>query len=83
MTPLSALSGTALINTWLVRQNWSPVLKDFEECARAASMKRGRAEAIIEEVGNVVACWRDYVDYAGVFPEHRDRIADALRSDEF
>jgi serine/threonine-protein kinase HipA len=59
------------------------VLGDFKSCAKAASMKRGRAEAIIEEVRSVVARWRDYADEVGVNPGQRDKIQNALRLDPF
>jgi serine/threonine-protein kinase HipA len=55
------------------------VLDDFKSCAKAASMKRGRAEAIIEEVRTVVARWRDYADEVGVNPEQREQIQSVLR----
>jgi serine/threonine-protein kinase HipA len=55
------------------------VLDDFRACARAASMKRGRAEAIIAEVRAVVSRWRDYADDAGVPAVWRDRIQKTLR----
>ena len=55
------------------------VLDDFEACAKNASMKRGRGGAIIDEVRNVVARWRNYADEARVFPEHRDKIQATLR----
>jgi serine/threonine-protein kinase HipA len=54
-------------------------LSDFKVCASSASMKRGRAEAIIEEVRGVVARWRDYADESRVSPEQRDKIQAALR----
>jgi serine/threonine-protein kinase HipA len=57
------------------------VLDDFKSCAKAASMKRGRAETIIEEVRTVVARWRDYADEAGVNPEQREKIQSTLRLD--
>jgi len=43
------------------------------------SMKRGRAETIIEEVTTVVARWRDYADEVDVSPDQRDKIQNALR----
>ena len=52
---------------------------DFEACARAASMKRGRSKAIISEVGEVVSRWPDYADDVGVSPAQRDKIKNALR----
>ena len=39
---------------------------DFKTCARAASMKRGRAETIIAEVQDTVAQWRSFAIKAGV-----------------
>ncbi len=55
------------------------ILDDFRSCARAASMKRGRAETIINEVSTVVARWREYADEAGVNAEQRDQIQNVLR----
>jgi serine/threonine-protein kinase HipA len=57
------------------------VLDDFKSCAKTASMKRGRAETIIEEVRTVIARWREYADEAGVNPEQRDKIQKTLRLD--
>jgi len=54
-------------------------LEDFKACARAASMKRGRAEAIIKEVREKVLHWRDYADEAGVPAIWRDQIQNTLR----
>ena len=54
-------------------------LEDFRACARTASMKRGRADAICREVREVVSRWPDYADDAGVDPDRRDRIRRALR----
>lgn len=55
------------------------VLEDFKTCAKAVSMKRGRAEAILAEVRSVAARWRNYAEEAGVAPGHRDRIQTTLR----
>ena len=52
---------------------------DFRACAKAASMKRGRAEAIVEEVRRAVSRWKDFADEAGVDPVQRDKIRAALR----
>lgn len=41
-------------------------MDDFRACARSASMKRGRAETIVQEVQNVVADWPRYASEAGV-----------------
>lgn len=57
------------------------MLDDFKSCAKAAVMKRGRAETIIEEVRTVVARWREYADDAGVNPEQREKIQNTLRLD--
>ena len=54
-------------------------LEDFKACAKSASMKRGRAETIIDEVRNVVAQWRNYADESRVNSEQRDKIERALK----
>ena len=54
-------------------------MEDFKACAKAASMKRGRAEAIVNEVLQTVSRWRDYADQAGVIPSMRDQIQHRLR----
>jgi serine/threonine-protein kinase HipA len=56
-------------------------LDDFRACARTASMKRGRAETIVNEVCAVVSRWPDYADAAGVPEEVRDKIQKTLRLD--
>lgn len=58
-------------------------LDDFKACARSASMKRGRAEAIVKEVQETVSNWRDYADEAVLDPGTRDRIQAALRLEPF
>ncbi len=55
------------------------LLDDFRACAKAASMKRGRADAIIAEVREVILHWPDYAEEACVFQKHRDRIQKTLR----
>ena len=57
------------------------VIDDFKTCAKTASMKRGRAETIIDKVTAVVSRWRDYADEVGVSPDQRDKIQNALRLD--
>jgi serine/threonine-protein kinase HipA len=42
------------------------VLEDFRACAKAASMKRGRADAILDEVIAAVARWPEFAAQAGV-----------------
>ncbi len=54
-------------------------MEDFRACARAASMKRGRAEAIVNEVRETVSRWKQYADEAGVPAFPRDQIYRALR----
>lgn len=49
-------------------------LADFRACARSALMKRGRAEAILEEVRAAVARWPDYAEEAQVPKEWRQAI---------
>jgi serine/threonine-protein kinase HipA len=56
---------------------------DLRACARTASMRRGRAEAILGHVQRTVARWRDFADEAGVAPAHRDRIQSTLRLEPF
>jgi serine/threonine-protein kinase HipA len=54
-------------------------MDDFNACARAASMKRGRAAAIVGEVQDVVSRWKDYAEAAGVPDAWLDKIQGALR----
>ena len=54
-------------------------LEDFRACAKSAAMKRGRAEAILKEVHDVVSRWPDYADAAGISAGWRDQIARTLR----
>jgi serine/threonine-protein kinase HipA len=54
-------------------------LDDFNACAKTASMKRGRAVTIVNEVLQVLSRWKDYADEAGVPVAMRDQIQRALR----
>ena len=54
-------------------------VEDFKACARTASMMRGRAETIVDEVRTVVANWRGFSDQAGVLEPHRDQILRNVR----
>ena len=54
-------------------------LDDFRDCAKTASMKRGRAEAIVGEVREVVSQWRTYAEDAGVPTAWQHQIQAALR----
>jgi serine/threonine-protein kinase HipA len=58
-------------------------LEDFKACARTASMKRGRAESIINEVREKILRWRDYADEVGVSAIYRDQIHKTLRLKKF
>ncbi|MGB7932708.1 MAG: type II toxin-antitoxin system HipA family toxin [Gammaproteobacteria bacterium] len=58
-------------------------LEDFKSCAKAASMKRGRAVTILGEVQKTVSRWPDYAEEAGVNPAQRDQIHHALRLGDF
>ena len=58
-------------------------LDDFKACAKAASMKRGRAEVIVNEVQQVVAQWRAYASDAGVSDEWAEKIQRVLRLSGF
>jgi serine/threonine-protein kinase HipA len=58
-------------------------LDDFNACAKTASMKRGRAAAIVTEVIEVVSRWRDYAEDAGVSAAWRDQIQETLRLNGF
>ena len=52
---------------------------DFEAVARAASMKRGRAGAIHDEVRAAVSRWVEHAERAGVDEKRAERIGRALR----
>ena len=54
--------------------------EDFRVCAKGASMKRGRAEAIVEEVRTVVSRWQDYATESGVPSNRIEKIARTLRT---
>lgn len=54
-------------------------MDDFRAVARVAAMKRGRAEAIVAEVGAAVERWQDFADQAGVTPDLRDGVQRNLR----
>jgi serine/threonine-protein kinase HipA len=56
-------------------------LADFRACARSALMKRGRAEAIVEEVLAAVKQWPDFAEQADVMKEWRKVIRQNHRLD--
>ncbi len=54
-------------------------MEDFRACARVGLMKRGRAEAILEETREAVARWPQFAAEAAVPEEMRERIRNAHR----
>ena len=58
-------------------------LADFKACARAAIMKRGRAETIIEEVRAAVSQWPEFAKDAGVLAAWRKQIQKNHRMRKF
>ena len=54
-------------------------LDDFRACARAALMKRGRAETIVEQVTAAVRRWPEFAAAAGLPDNRRDRIQESHR----
>ena len=55
------------------------IKEDFIACGKAGSLKRGRAEAIYEEVRRVVARWPDYAEEVKIHANIRDKIFGVLR----
>jgi len=56
-------------------------LADFRACAKNAVMKRGRADAIVEEVRATVSRWPDFAEQAQVANNWRKQIQKNLRLD--
>ena len=56
-------------------------LENFKACAKNASMKRGRAEAIVDQVQSAVLHWKHFAKTAGVPDDVAARIATAQRTD--
>ncbi len=56
-------------------------LADFEACAKAALMKRGRAKTIINEVQAAVKRWPEFAQEAGVAAGWRESVRAAHRLD--
>lgn len=49
-------------------------MEDFRACARSASMKRGRAETLVEETRTAVKRWPEFAEQAQVADAWRDNI---------
>jgi serine/threonine-protein kinase HipA len=56
-------------------------LADLRAIGRVATLKRGSADAIVDQVRTVVTRWPSYADDAGVDEQHVQRIETALRLD--
>ncbi len=54
---------------------------DFKACAKSASIKRGRAEEILQQVQEAVVKWKDFAEEAGVPGKFSDLISKAHRLD--
>ena len=54
---------------------------DFDACAKTASMKRGRAANIIEEVCTAVRRWPEFAAAAALSDDWRDKIRNSHRID--
>jgi serine/threonine-protein kinase HipA len=53
--------------------------EDFQQCGRTVSLKRGRADRIVDEVRFAVCRWPTFADDARVHPRWRDDIHASLR----
>ncbi|RLL51174.1 type II toxin-antitoxin system HipA family toxin [Mariprofundus sp. EBB-1] len=58
-------------------------MADFKACAKVASMKRGRAEKILQEVQAVVSQWKTFANEAGVPELTQNQIQQTLRLSPF
>ena len=56
-------------------------IDDFKACANNLSMKRGRAEEIVDEVRTAFLRWEQFADKAGVPADVADGISKTLRTD--
>lgn len=54
-------------------------MEDFEACAKAALMKRGRAATIVDEVVSAVKRWPEFAAEAELSDEWRDKIQQTHR----
>ncbi len=57
------------------------IMDDFRACAKNASMKRGKAEDIVQQVQEAVLQWKHIAEESGVPPEVSNGIARAQRTD--
>lgn len=57
------------------------LLEDFVTCAGNSSMKRGRAESILEDVISVVSRWEEYATQAGLAQGYMESIRKTHRLD--
>ena len=55
-------------------------LDDFKACAKNVSMKRGRAETIVDQVQTAVLQWKRFADKSGVSAGIADGISKTLRT---
>ncbi len=56
-------------------------LNDFKECSKIISMKRGRAEQILQEVQDTVSSWMQFAKKAGVSRRVAEQIGGFHRMD--
>jgi len=54
---------------------------DFTACAKLVSMKRGRADEILEQVHDAAVNWPQFADQADVDTESIGKISTAQRTD--
>lgn len=54
-------------------------LEDFRQCGKSASMKRGRAEQIVEQVENAISRWPEFASQAGIPHDWAERIQSTFR----
>jgi serine/threonine-protein kinase HipA len=55
-------------------------IEDFRQCAKSASMMRGRAQAIVEEVQRTVQRWPEFAERAGLDEDWTRQIQNSHRS---
>ncbi|MDH3376668.1 MAG: HipA domain-containing protein [Gammaproteobacteria bacterium] len=56
-------------------------LEDFKACAKTVSMKRGRAEAIVNDVCRAVERWKSHAEEVGIPPDWQNQIQRSHRMD--